>query len=203
MAKKKSNAKVSVLSIVIKSTVLLLGIVALCMAFLPFVTRNDYLVEKIVSTYSLSGFVMGFGASGTFSSQSANIPDWTYFVKDFSSSSLSAKGITVSLAANVGVLITLILAIVGIALALLSLFVNKKSGRKVVGIFLLLGGLCFIAAGIMAFFPVQFGSYQSNLTEGYRTGTEYTLGIGALLFAIFSLVSGLISTVYGLFNAAK
>ncbi len=203
MAKKKSKAKVSVLSLVIKASVLVLAIAAICMAFLPFVTATTYALGSPVGSVSLSGFFMGFGKTGTYL-PTDTLPEWVSFA-NAKNTAVSKDGITYVVNSNIGILITLILALVAAALTLISLFINKKSGRKIVGLFLLFGGLCLIAAGVMAFFPVQFGSYESALTSTgtYKTGLEYTLGTGALLFAIFSLVSGVISFGYGLFNAAK
>lgn len=202
--KKKSNAKVSALSLVIKASVLILAIAALCMAFMPFVTATAYVAGKAGTPVSLSGFIMGFGKSATFLPTETNYPEWINFV-NASDTTVSKDGITYTVNSNVGILITLILVIVGAALALLSLFMNKKSSKKIAGLCLLFAGLCLIAGGIMAFFPVKFGCYESSLPVGgtYKTGVEYTNGIGAILFAIFSLVSGAISSVYGLLNAAK
>lgn len=197
---KKKAKKISIFSIIIKASIFVVGVVAICMAFLPFVTQTTYVVEKATSSYSLSGFIMAFGATGTYSKSSTNIPDWVYFIDDFA---ISTKGITYTISSNTGALITLILAMVATALTLITLFMTSKKSRKAAGIALLLGGLCFLTAGIMAFFALNFSGYQSSLTEGYKTGVEYTLGTGAILFAIFSLVGGLFSTVYGLFNATR
>ncbi len=201
---KKKAKKISIFSIIIKASIFVVGIVAICMAFLPFVTKTTYAVGSQVVSISLGGFIMGFGKTGTFLPTESNYPDWISFV-NAADSSVSKNGITYVLKANVGVLITLILTMAATALTLITLFINKKSGRKVTGILLLLAGVAFLAAGVMAFFPVQFGSYESTLsiTGTYKTGVEYTLGTGAILFAIFSLVGGLFSTVYGLFNATR
>ncbi len=199
---KKKAKKISIFSIIIKASIFVVGIVAICMAFLPFVTQTTYVVEKATSSYSLSGFIMAFGATGTYSKSSANIPDWVYFIDDVA---ISTKGITYTISSNTGALVTLILAMAATALTLITLFMTSKKSRKVAGIVLLLGGLCFLAAGVMAFFPLQFGSYETSFwaTGTLKTGVEYTLGTGAILFAIFSLVGGLFSTVYGLFNATR
>ncbi len=200
---KKKAKKISIFSIIIKASIFVVGIVAICMAFLPFVTKTIYTTGLQSTPVSLSGFIMGFGKTGNFLPTDSN-PDWVSFV-NAADSSVSKNGITYVLKANVGVLITLILAMVATALTLITLFMTSKKSRKVAGIVLLLGGLCFLAAGVMAFFPLQFGSYETSFwaTGTLKTGVEYTLGTGAILFAIFSLVGGLFSTVYGLFNATR
>lgn len=186
MAKKSSKKSGG---LVLKAIVVLLGILAICMAFLPFVNKTGYGTDLIGSgTVSLTGFQAAFGATAVV--DGSNLPGWTYF--GASKATISGGSFSYSLAPLGGVTATLVIAIAALAIGLVSFLAKDK---KVCGIILGVAGLLFITAGIMFFFPVKFGGFESKITEGIlgKAGVEYTLGIGAILSAIFSLIAGLVS----------
>lgn len=186
MAKKSSKKSGG---LVLKAIVVLLGILAVCMAFLPFVNKTGYGTDLIGSgTVSLTGFQAAFGATAVVDGSA--LPGWTYF--GASKATISGSSISYSLAPLGGVTATIVIAIVALVIGLVSLAIKDK---KICGIVLGVAGLLFITAGIMFFFPVQFGGFKSNVTEGFlgKAGVEYTLGVGAILSAIFSLIAGLVS----------
>lgn len=184
MAKKSSKKSGG---LVLKAIVVLLGILAVCMAFLPFVNKTGYAADNVTSVYSLTGFQAAFGASAVL--DGSNLPDWVAFGV---SQATIGSSVSYSLAPLGGVTATLVIAIVALVIGLVSCLVKDK---KICGIVLGATGLLFIAAGIMFFFPVQFGGFTNQITIvlGKKSGVEYTLGIGAILSAIFSLIAGLVS----------
>lgn len=187
MAKKLSKKKPS--GLVLKGIIALLGILAICMAFLPFVNQTIYGTAILGSgTFSLTGFEAGFGASTVVNSSTTSLPGWTYFGAD--KASISNGVISYSLSPLGGVTATLVIAIVALVIALVSIAIKDK---KMSGIVLGVVGLLFIVAGVMFFFPVQFGGFETSVSDtiGGKVGTEFSLGIGAILSAIFSLIAGL------------
>lgn len=185
MAKKLSKKKSS--GLVLKGVIAVLGILTICMAFLPFVNKTGYGTDLIGSgTVSLTGFQAAFGATAVV--DGSTLPGWTYF--GASKATISSGSFSYSLAPLGGVTATIVIAIAALVIGLVSFLVKDK---KVCGIVLGVAGLLFITAGIMFFFPVQFGGFKSNVTDSFlgKAGVEYTLGVGAILSAIFSLVAGL------------
>jgi len=89
--------------------------------------------------------------------------------------------------------------IAGFALSAVSLLFKGKSA-KLGGYILSLAALCLIAVGIMSFFAVNFGGFESSLAgtdtkvagNALTSGTEYTLGTGAIISAIASLIGGVL-----------
>ncbi|GEM_PF-4990904 len=194
---KKSAKRSNNLASIVKLVVAIMAILAFCMAFLPFVTQNTWLAGKIQATKSLSGFVEAFGASAAVKIGDA-APEWMAFGGKASSASTDGT-ITYTIAGNAGMMITLILVIAGFALSAVSLLFKGKSA-KLGGYILSLAALCLIAVGIMSFFAVNFGGFESSLAgtdtkvagNALTSGTEYTLGTGAIISAIASLIGGVL-----------
>ncbi len=201
----KKSSKKSILPLIIKATVLILGIATICMAFMPFITGTVYLATIASDPYSLSGFGMAFGTTVTFDSAAAASTWASLFLRDgIGSSSVSSAGsVTYTLKPFTGVMIQMIVALVALVLVVLSMLFKGKKSRKIGALFLVFAGLCFIAAGIMGFFPVNLGGYSTNVTGSIKTGVEYATGTGALLFAIFGLASGAVSFLGGLVSCSK
>lgn len=203
----KKTSKKSLLPLIIKAVALVLGIATICMAFMPFITRTGYAANSITSQLSLSGFDMAFGKTKV-TGIDGDFPNWIVFFRDGISSTttdFAAGTITYKLNPFTGVLIQMIVALLALVLVLISMLFKGKKSKKIGALFLVFAGLCFIAAGIMAFFPVNLGGYSTSITEtlGLKTGVEYSSGTGALLFAIFGLASGVVSFIGGLVSCSK
>ncbi len=157
----------------------ILGIVAIFMGFMKFVTLTGKLLGKESEVGSLTGFVGVFGATA-----GEETPAW----------SILADGVKDGKAYinfKVGILILFILLAVGVLLVLLGSFMKGKFGKFIVSV----GGLCLIAGGVMAFFSIQLCSFKSagDATLGYT----YSLGIGAILTGVIGTVGGLLSAGAG------
>ncbi len=205
---KKSAKRSNNLATLLKLVVIVMAILSFCMAFLPFVTQNGWLAGKIQTTSSLSGFVEAFGASAAVKVGDA-APEWMVFGGKMSSASTDGT-ITYTIAGNAGMMVTLILVIVGLALSVVSLLFKGKSS-KLGGYILSLAALCLIAAGIMSFFAVNFGGFESSLAgadtkiggNALTSGVEYTLGTGAIISAIASLIGGVLGLGGALLSLKK
>ena len=162
MAKKKNNKQL------IFFAVLLLGVAAIAMYFLPFV-RLRLGGDDIYEETLFSGFNCMFGAEKI---------TVTGVIKDtkVSAGLASTKLVPV-------VLISGILLVVAIVAALLIKIVDKK---KVFIVKVITAGL-FIAAAVLAVALVKTSFLSAN---DIGSGNYYSVGIGAILSCVFSALAG-------------
>ncbi len=169
MAKSKKKGKPSFLSLA-GFLSFLLGAAACLFGFAPFVTAKGSVMG---GNYGyITGFQEAFGAHQKTGNSN---PEWALFADESTFSEWAASPKT-------GLLIAMILGIVGAVLVLLSVLFKKKNAALGA---LLLGGAMLLAAGIMFFFPIQFGSYSSDIMK-------CSLGWGALVSGILGILAGAI-----------
>ena len=90
----------------------------------------------------------------------------------------------------------MVLIIVGAVLILLNLF-PWKFGR----VSAILGGLCLVAAAILALLTIQLNSDLKDLQDALdQVIGSYGLGAGAISTGIFGLVSGACAIISGALN---
>gem|GEM_PF-4090381 len=167
MAKSKKKGKPSFLSLA-GFLSFLLGAAACLFGFAPFV------MVKGSVTGGNYGYITGFQeAFGAHQKTGNSNPEWALFADESTFSEWAASPKT-------GLLIAMILGIVGAVLVLLSVLFKKKN--VALGA-LLLSGAMLLAAGIMFFFPIQFGSYSSDIMK-------CSLGWGALVSGILGILAG-------------
>ena len=206
---KKSKKGSNNIAFISKLVVIVLAIAAFALSFAPFVKQTTWATGNIVTDYSLSGFVQGFGATSALKA-GESAPEWAYFLKSLPSASIDGT-ITYTIASNIGMMITLILFIVGFGLGLISLLFKGKKNGKIGACVLSLAGLCLIAGGIMCFIAPIFGGFESSLVgidttiagNSMKTGVEYSLGIGAIISAIASILGGVVGLGSSLFSLKK
>ncbi len=191
MAKKNSKSTKKLTGIGAFLT-LVLSLAALCLGlFLSNVNQTTWAANNVVGTSGIMGGILGFGFSKTVPS-GGEIPEWGVFpgVK----LSLVDGGTSYTSPAHAGVMILYILMAVALLLMILALLLKKS---KFGALLLVLGGLCLIAAGIMAFFPMQMSGFESKLTSSFKNGVEYSLGIGSILAGSIGCVGGVLGTGVG------
>lgn len=193
MAKKNSKSTKKLTGIGAFLT-LVLSLAALCLGlFLSNVNQTTWAASNAVSTSEIMGAILGFGFSKTVPS-GEDMPEWATFPGVKAS---MADGNTVYTApARTGTMIVFILMAVALVLTILALLFKK---HKFGALLLVLAGLCLVASGIMAFFPMQMCGFEDKITYplNLKTGVEYTLGIGSILGGCFGCVGGVLGTGVG------
>ena len=206
MKKSKTKVAKSNSATIFKIIVVVLAILSLGMAFAPFVTQNIWAAGEITTTFNLSGFVESFGATATYKSGD-NLASWTNFGATIKS--IGTDGTTYTIDGNIGNLLATIFLVVGLLFALVSLCCNNKKSIKVGGCLLAIAAIFLLTSGVLSFFSVQFGGFESALTGqetalgNLKTGVEYTLGYGALTSSISAILAALIAGVCSIFAFKK
>lgn len=191
MAKKNSKSTKKLTAIGAFLT-LVLSLAALCLGlFLSNVNQTTWAANNAVGTSGIMGAILGFGFSKTVPS-GEDIPEWATFPG--AKPSVVDGNTVYSTPSHSGVMIVFILMAVALVLTILALLFKK---HKFGALLLVLAGLCLIASGIMAFFPMQMCGFESKLTSSFKTGVEYTLGIGSILGGCFGCVGGVLGTGVG------
>lgn len=165
----------------------ILGIAAIFMGFLNFVTWNGKILGQVGELGSMNGFQAAFGASAAASDK----PSWAIWAN---SASTDGK---ITMDGNVGVLILFILLAAGALVLLLGSLIKGKLGKFL----MLIGGAALIAGAAMSFFTIQLCSFESK-GDG-SLGHEYVLGIGAILTGVFGGLGGLTGALSGIVGLLK
>lgn len=165
----------------------LLGVAAICMGFLPYVTEIGKVIGKEGELGSFTGFEGAFGAKGS----TADGPAWLVFADGHESGGIS------TMSSKSGILILMIVILAGALFAILGSLFKSKLGKLMLAV----GGLAMIAGGVMAFFAINLCGFESagSATLGY----EYTLGTGATLTGVFGIAGGLLSALSGTYQLIK
>lgn len=191
MAKKNSKSTKKLTGIGAFLT-LVLSLAALCLGlFLTNVNQTTWAANNAVGTNEIMGAILGFGFSKTVPSGS-DVPEWATFpgVKI----STADGNMVYTAPSHAGTMIVFILMATALILTILALLFKKS---KFGALLLVVAGLCLVASGIMAFFPMQMCGFESKLTSSFKTGVEYTLGIGSILGGCFGCVGGVLGTGVG------
>lgn len=170
MAKTKKNNKLLNLLALLGG---LLGIAAVCMGFLTFISVTGKIAGFSKELGTLTGFNAAFGASAAASDGAA----WAVFADGTSDGNIT-------LAAKTGITILMILISAGAILTILGALFKSKLGKLILGV----GALAMIAGGVMAFFSINLCDFASAGSE--MAGYEYSLGIGAILAGVFGCLGG-------------
>lgn len=163
MAKKSSNN----LSLILKVIILVLGVAAFCMAFVPCVKFvNDSALAKVEESFN--GFNSMFGYSETE----------TVFGSEVTSKYLGFSIMSV---------ITFVLPLVGAVLSMM-----KSKIARLVG-----AGLMLVGAVLMFFVPsftvLAKVDGEFTLASAILNGCERSLGIGAILGGVFSALGAVVA----------
>ena len=193
MAKKNSKSTKKLTGIGAFLT-LVLSLAALCLGlFLSNVNQTTWAANNAVGTSGIMGAILGFGFSKTVPS-GGDIPEWATFPGVKPS---TVDGNTVYTApSHTGVMILFILMAAALILTILALLFKKS---KFGALLLVVAGLCLVASGIMAFFPMQMCGFEDKITNvlNLKSGVEYSLGIGSILGGCFGCVGGVLGTGVG------
>lgn len=186
MAKRKSK-KNSTLGQILGIFGSILGIAAVFMGFLNFVTLTGKLLGATSELGTLTGFNAVFGAKAPVGDK----PSWAIFADGTTSNG------EITLASKTGILILFILLLAGALVLLLGSLIKGKIGKFL----MLVGGAAMIAGAIMAFCAISLCDFESkgSGTAGY----EYSLGIGAILTGILGGVGGLAGLGSGIVGLLK
>lgn len=184
MAKKKSKKK-STLGQILGLFGSILGIAAVFMGFLNFVTLTGKLTEKTFGT--LTGFQAAFGAKAAVGDK----PNWASFVTGFTSNG------EITLASKTGILVLFILLLAGALVLLLGSLMKGKFGKFL----MVVGGAALIAGAIMAFCSISLCSFKNGDNDAIRS--EYSLGIGAILAGVLGGIGGVAGLGSGIVGLVK
>lgn len=186
MAKTKSK-KNSTLGQILGIFGSILGIAAVFMGFLNFVTLTGKLLGATSELGTLTGIQAAFGAKAA----AGDKPSWAIFADGTTSNG------EITLASKTGVLILFILLLAGALVLLLGSLMKGKIGKFL----MLVGGAAMIAGAIMAFCAISLCAFESkgSGTAGY----EYSLGIGAILAGVLGGVGGLAGLGSGIVGLLK
>ncbi len=186
MAKKKSKKK-STLGQILGLFGSILGIAAVFMGFLNFVTLTGKLLGATSELGTLTGIQAAFGAKAA----AGDKPSWAIFADGANTSG------EITLAGKTGVLILFILLLAGALVLLLGSLMKGKIGKFL----MVVGGAAMIAGAIMAFCTISLCAFES---KGSGTaGKEYSLGIGAILAGAFGGLGGLVGLGSGIVGLVK
>lgn len=165
----------------------ILGVAAICMGFLNFVTLTGKVLGQTGELGSMNGFQAAFGASASASDS----PSWAVWAK---AATTDGK---ITMDGRTGMLILFILLLAGALVLLLGGLFKGKLGKFM----MLVGGAAMTAGAIMAFFTIQLCAFESkgNGTLGY----EYTMGIGAILTGVLGSVGGVVGLGSGIVGLLK
>lgn len=169
-----------------------LGIVAIIMGCLPAVNGSISINGASQVSASLTGFQMAFGISGKIVTDNGVNP-----LIGYATDASYTEG-TFAVDGNAGMLITYILAAIGVVMGIVSIFLKGK----VKGAISLVAGLFLLAAGIMNFFPIAFAGYTAGEITilVYKLSSSFDLGIGAIIGAIAGILGGLFALAGGVLN---
>lgn len=164
MAKKIQNSVKKYAPIIAVLASLAFAIVAICMIFAPCVT-----IESLDSSYTGSQLMFGYKETGAIS-----------------------EAVVLNASANI---VTFVLMIVGVVAVILSALM-KKQGKLLA----LVAAVALVVAGVFWFLVIQFsapnaGSLTGEAADEFIEARKslYTLGAGAIVGGIFSILAGLAS----------
>lgn len=162
------------------------AVIALLCMLAPFYSFSYTLDGTVLMGLDLTGFALAFNKPFTVSGS---------LVDPAEVGSLGENSIPT--------IVTMVLIIVGAVLILLNLF-PWKFGK----ISAILGGLCLVAAAILALLTIQLNSDLKDLQDALDQvigdptigKASYGLGAGAISTGIFGLVSGACAIISGALN---